>query len=65
MHSLAGVRVVIVEDDWQVGIAMKRLVLAWGADAIGPIATVADALLQISECTPDVALVDIHLRNGE
>lgn len=63
--NLDGVRVVIVEDDWQVGIAMKRLVRSWGADPIGPFATVADTLREISERTPDVALVDIHLRNDE
>jgi len=63
--NLDGLLVLIVEDSWQVGTAMKSLVSSWGAEVIGPAATAADALSQISQRTPDVALVDIHLRNGE
>ena len=63
--NLDGLLVLIVEDSWQVGTAMKNLVNSWGAEVIGPAATTADALSQISQRTPDVALVDIHLRNGE
>ena len=32
---------------------------------LGPVPTTADAMLLISRETPDVALVDIHLRDGE
>jgi CheY-like chemotaxis protein len=63
--NLEGVRVLIVEDSWQVATAIKDLICSWGADAVGPVATTADALHLIFECTPDVALVDIRLRNGE
>jgi DNA-binding NtrC family response regulator len=44
---------------------MKSLLRALGADVVGPAATTADALLLISERTPDVALVDLNLRGGE
>jgi DNA-binding NtrC family response regulator len=41
------------------------LLESWGADVAGPAATTAEARQMISERTPDVALVDINLRDGE
>jgi len=41
------------------------LLESWGADLAGPVATTADARRVVSEHAPDVALVDINLRNGE
>src|SRR5262249_43898397 len=65
-HShVNGLRVLVVEDSWQVGTGLKMLLEAWGADVIGPVATPADAVRLISERAPDVALVDINLRHGE
>jgi CheY-like chemotaxis protein len=63
--ELNGVRVLIVEDSWDVGMGLKMLLEAWGADVVGPVATTDDAMRLVSECAPDVALVDINLRNGE
>lgn len=63
--DLNGLRVLIVEDSWQVASALKRLLEAWGADVAAPVATTADAVRLISERAPDVALVDINLRGGE
>ena len=58
-------RILLVEDSWHVGTAIRRLLRAWGADVAGPAPTIADAEHLIAEGTPDVAIVDIHLRNGE
>jgi len=63
--DLGGLRVLIVEDSWQVGTALKRLLGQWGADVAGPVATTADAIRLMSERTFEAALVDIHLRGGE
>jgi len=63
--SLNGLRVLIVEDSWQVGAALKRLLETLGADVAGPVASTADAARLISERSVDVALVDINLRGGE
>jgi DNA-binding NtrC family response regulator len=63
--ELDGLRVLIVEDSWLVGTALKRLLEMAGADVTGPVATTADAAPSISERTIDVALVDISLRDGE
>jgi DNA-binding NtrC family response regulator len=36
-----------------------------GADVAGPAATIADAERLVAEHTPDVAIVDVNLRDGE
>lgn len=63
--DLSGIRVLVVEDSWQVGVAIKRLLQACGANVCGPVATAADAERLVSEEAPDVALVDFNLRGGE
>jgi CheY-like chemotaxis protein len=63
--DLNGLRVLVVEDSWEVSTGLKRLLESWGASVAGPVPTTADAMLLISQETPDVALVDIHLRDGE
>jgi DNA-binding response OmpR family regulator len=62
---LSDLCVLVVEDSWDVGTGLKMLLESWGADVAGPAATTADAVRLVSERTPDVALVDIHLRDGE
>ncbi len=63
--DLSGVRILVVEDCWHLGIAAKSLLQACRADVAGPVATTAAAESLISEQTPDVALVDFSLRGGE
>ncbi|MBO0712020.1 MAG: hypothetical protein J2P47_12155 [Acetobacteraceae bacterium] len=63
--DLSGVRVLVVEDSWQLGVAMRSLLQAYGADVTGPVATAADADRLCAERAPDVALVDFNLRGGE
>jgi DNA-binding response OmpR family regulator len=63
--ELKGTRILLVEDSWHVGNAIKRLLRALGADVAGPAATTADAKRLVAERTPDVAIVDINLRGGE
>lgn len=63
--ELDGVRVLIVEDSWDVGTGLRMLLETWGANPVGPVATANDAQRLVSEHAPHVALVDINLRNGE
>jgi DNA-binding NtrC family response regulator len=63
--ELKGARILLVEDSWHVGNAIKRLLRALGADVAGPAATIADAERLIAEREPNVAIVDINLRDGE
>ena len=57
--------ILVVEDDWHMGVALKELLECLGADIAGPVATVAEAEQLISERLPDVAFVDFNLRDGE
>src|SRR3954453_19802433 len=63
--DLKGAHILLVEDSWHVGNAIKRLLCALGADVAGPAATITHARRLIQSCKPHVAIVDIHLRDGE
>jgi CheY-like chemotaxis protein len=63
--DLSGVRILVVEDSWQLAMALKSLLQACGAEVSGPVATSADALRLVAEQKPDAALVDFNLRGGE
>jgi DNA-binding NtrC family response regulator len=63
--DLQGVHVLLVEDSWHLGVAMKRLLALHGADVAGPAATSAEAERLIAERVPDIALVDFNLRDNE
>jgi CheY-like chemotaxis protein len=63
--DLSGVRILVVEDSWQLAMALKSLLQALGAEVGGPVATAADAQRLAAEQPPDVALVDFNLRGGE
>jgi CheY-like chemotaxis protein len=65
LSNLKGMHILVVEDDWQLGIAMKSQLLALEADVVGLVATTAEAERSIAEHVPDVALVDFNLRGGE
>jgi DNA-binding NtrC family response regulator len=63
--DLTGLCILVVEDSWQIGMAMKNLLTALGADVTGPAATTSEAEELISQQTPDVAIIDFNLRGGE
>jgi len=58
-------RVLLVEDSWQLGMALKSLLRSLDVEVDGPVATTMDADHLISEHVPDAAVVDINLRQGE
>jgi DNA-binding NarL/FixJ family response regulator len=64
-NSLEGLRILLVEDAWHVGEALKQVLESQGAEVAGPAATVAEAEGLMSRRAPDLALVDIYLRDGE
>lgn len=65
LPNLRGMRVLLVEDSWQLGMALKSLLRSFDAEVDGPVATTADAERLISEHVPDAAIIDINLRQGE
>src|SRR5262245_3244287 len=63
--DLDRLRVLVVEDSWEISTGLQILLEASGATVVGPVSTTADAKRLISEDTPDAAIVDINLRDGE
>jgi CheY-like chemotaxis protein len=63
--DLSGLRILVVEDSWQIGLAMTSLLKELGAEVSGPAATSSDGLLLACEQPPDAALIDFDLRRGE
>jgi CheY-like chemotaxis protein len=61
--AFAGRRVLVVEDNFNIAFAMARILEAHGAEPIGPVATVQDALALIEGNERiDGAALDVNLR---
>jgi DNA-binding NtrC family response regulator len=62
--GLQGVRVLVVEDGWQVADAIRLSLEKLGMMVVGPVATTEAArrLVRERERDPEVALVDINLK---
>jgi DNA-binding NtrC family response regulator len=65
LPNLKGKRILLVEDSWQLGMALKSLLRSFDAEVDGPVATTSDAERLISEHAPDAAIIDVNLRQGE
>jgi CheY-like chemotaxis protein len=59
--TLAGKRILVVEDDRMLALYDADLLEAWHCDVLGPAASVADALAIIDDTAPDAALLDVSL----
>lgn len=62
--SLKGARILVVEDEPFIAFDLKMAIEDAGAAAIGPAATVAEALDLIAHETPDGAILDVNLPDG-
>lgn len=62
LRDLRGMHVLVVEDQWQVAMALKSLLEVHGLQVSGPVAKVADALLLAANNEPDFAIVDMNLK---
>jgi CheY-like chemotaxis protein len=60
IRPLAGLRVVVVDDDRVSLMAITAMVSAWGAD-IRAVATAREALRLIAEEAPDLVLSDLYM----
>jgi len=65
MANTAALRVLLVEDSSLLAGRLAELIRRLpDVDLIDTVDTEADALSQISAATPDVLILDLHLRNG-
>lgn len=60
--SLAGVRVLVVEDEYLIADDLMRALRKAGAEPVGPAGTVAEARRLILEERPGAAILDLNLR---
>jgi len=59
---LEGLRVLVVEDGWQVADTLKLVLEQRGMIVAGPVATPDEARLLASEVRPALAVVDVNLK---
>lgn len=62
MHKID---ILIVEDEAIVALDIKRTILKMGFDVTNMVTNHDDALLSIKAKTPDIVLLDIHLKNSK
>ena len=61
---LAGLRVLVAEDEWMIADDMACALEAAGAVVLGPVATVHEAVGIVEEEQPNAALLDLKLADG-
>jgi DNA-binding response OmpR family regulator len=59
--DLQGAHVLVVEDDALISMELTSVLIAAGADVIGPSSTVADALALVDREDISVAILDVRL----
>lgn len=64
MVSEMNPKVLIVEDEFLVALNLKRILSDFGFETVG-IAPDMQSAYQFAECRPDIAFVDVNLRDGE
>ncbi|MGR3315965.1 MAG: response regulator [Roseovarius indicus] len=57
--------VLVCEDEFVVALDLKLLIEEFGFQVMGPFAKRADALEKLDQNLPDVALLDVRLKDGE
>jgi DNA-binding response OmpR family regulator len=60
--ELRGMRVLLVEDSWQVADALKLLLEKAGMIVSGPVASTIEAQSLVTEHNPTLAIVDVNLK---
>jgi DNA-binding NtrC family response regulator len=63
-RPLDGISVLIIEDEFIIGMMLLSEIERAGATSIGPVTSVADALKKIESEVADVAIVDSKLADG-
>ena len=64
-QPLTGRRLLIVEDELLIALELQSIVEQLGGTVVGPAGSVGGALQLLSDTTPDAALLDVSLREGD
>ncbi len=62
--DLDGVNVLVLEDNVLLALEVQDLLSGWGAQVLGPVPSVARARDLLKQHQPEVAVLDIRLRDG-
>ena len=60
--SLKGARILVVEDDWLISSLFACLLTEYGCEVVGPVSSVAEALVLASAEAIDAALLDLNVK---
>src|SRR5919106_3323736 len=60
--ELAGLRILIVEDEFLLAMELETLLQQRGCMVLGPVASVGQALTMLDGEQPDIALLDVNLK---
>ena len=63
-HPLIGLRILVVEDDFEIAESLSLVMANLGATVVGPTATVEEARKLLESNQIDVAILDVALRQG-
>ena len=63
-QSLAGTRVLVMEDEFLVAMALEALLEEMGCEVVGPFATVSAGIEVAGASRLDAAVLDVNLRDG-
>jgi len=61
MSGVAGLRVLVVEDEPIVAMCLEDMLVELGCQVVGPAATLADGLARAQDTSLDLAVLDINL----
>ncbi len=56
--------VLVVEDECLIAMDIEMMVTEGGYSVIGPVVSVVDAMAVLESVTPDLALLDVRIRDG-
>ena len=62
--DITGRRVLVVEDEFVIALDLQLALYRLGCEVLGPVASVAEALVLLRHERPDAAVLDINLRDG-
>ena len=62
--ELDGLEVLIAEDEFLVALELAQSVEALGGEVLGPVAAVSEGLALLQSIQPDLAFLDMQLRDG-
>ena len=57
-------RILVVEDDWLLALDLKNVLERRGHEVVGTAADATEALAAALQASPDLAFVDVNLRDG-